>query len=345
MVQLSFASLNLENLHLPGEPIYGRPGLTSAQFDAKVSWTAQVVRELDADVIGFQELWHPDALAAVFEHTGLDAYHVWAPPSAGRIGNAIAVRTPHQLESIEWIERFPDRFLLRAGSEDATGIDPALSAAGTDYTLSVTARDFSRPLLHATIKTHQGRRRPRVDLYVAHLKSKAPTRLRPSDAPGLSSSDRQALGSALSHVRRTAEAAALRMVLNDVMDGDTPVVVLGDLNDAQRAVTNEIISGPHAYRLFQRSRAGSRAKYGLYDAATMQQLRSRRDVYFTYLHDGAHESLDHILVSQHFYDYATRRLWSFRQLRTLNDALDTLQPDGPTSDHAPIVATFELDPA
>ena len=115
----------------------------------------------------------------------------------------------------------------------------------------------------------------------------------------------KALGSALSTIRRSAEAAALRVLLNKVMKKtDTPVVVLGDLNDAQLSV---------------------------------------RDVYYTYIHDGQRESLDHILVSEQFYDYSQRRIWSFREMRLFNDFLD--DADAATSDHALITAKFDYKPA
>jgi endonuclease/exonuclease/phosphatase family metal-dependent hydrolase len=77
----------------------------------------------------------------------------------------------------------------------------------------------------------------------------------------------------------------------------------------------------------------------------LQLHRSRRDVHCTYRHEGAHESLDHILVSQHFYDYFLERRWSFREMRAVND-----HPDDPrrqaahASDHAPVLAILDHDP-
>jgi predicted extracellular nuclease len=182
---------------------------------------------------------------------------------------------------------------------------------------------------------------------VAHLKSKLPTRLDPPDREPLHAGDADALGSALSTIRRAAEAAALRLVCNDLLrDGQRAVVLLGDLNDGHRSVTTELIAGPHRYRLFAASRAGEQASRGMYAAATLQLHRSQRDVYYTYIHEGAHESLDHILVSQHFYDYSRERRWSFREMRVLNDHLDDPRRQAThASDHAPVVATFDHNPA
>ena len=336
--QLSFATINLQNLQLPGEPMYpdGQPW-TVEQYQAKVAWTAQVVRLLRADVIGFQELWQAQALTDVFTAAGLaDQYQLLTPDTTNRIANALALRAPHELVAHEWIVEFPERFrLFRTGE----------SAAGSDYTLDVDIRDFSRPLLHAQITAHQGRHRPEIHVFSAHLKSKAPTLLMDADRDRLRAADEAALGSTLSTIRRAAEAAALRLILNDVMDGATPVVVMGDLNDAQLSVTTSVVSGEPSYRQFAASRAGAKSDRGLYAAANLQQYRSLRDVYYTYIHEGVHESLDHVLVSQHFYDYADARLWSFRQMRILNDHVEDAPPEfDASSDHAPVVTTFDFNP-
>lgn len=45
-----------------------------------------------------------------------------------------------------------------------------------------------------------------------------------------------ALGQAMSTIRRTAQATALRVLLTEVMKGTvTPVIVLGDVNDGSTA--------------------------------------------------------------------------------------------------------------
>lgn len=163
------------------------------------------------------------------------------------------------------------------------------------------------------------------------------------DDTSLSRPDKNALGAALSAIRRNAEAAAFRMVLNSAMDTTaTPVVVLGDLNDAQLAVPLEIISGARKYRLFASSGAGTRSSKGLYAAATLQEYRSLRDVYYTHIHEGVRESLDHVLVSQHFYDYATAAVWTFREMRVFNDHLEDEDEDKSVSDHAIVKVVFDL---
>ncbi|WP_282096584.1 hypothetical protein [Epibacterium ulvae] len=54
---LSFASFNLLNLHLPGKPIYGdTEGWDKDIFAKKVDFTARALTRLGADVIGVQGL-------------------------------------------------------------------------------------------------------------------------------------------------------------------------------------------------------------------------------------------------------------------------------------------------
>lgn len=230
--QLSFATMNLQNFNIPGQGMYrDLDGLSNDEYTAKAVWIGRTVAELNADIIGFQELWHADAIHEAFKG-GLDRlYEVRAPDTTGKIANAIAVRHPHELASVEWISDFPARFRLATEGEPAVGAGALESAAGSLYAMEVTAREFSRPVLHATVRMQQGASQPVVHVFVAHLKSRLATPVgRDVGTPDeLSSADSRALGSALSSARRAAEAAALRLILNDTMDGKTPVIVVGDL--------------------------------------------------------------------------------------------------------------------
>ncbi len=63
-----------------------------------------------------------------------------------------------------------------------------------------------------------------------------------------------------------------------------------------------------------------------------------RDVYYTHIHNDRRESLDHILVSEQFYDYSKKRKWNFKKMHIFNDHLE--DDDKTTSDHAPLYAIF-----
>jgi predicted extracellular nuclease len=342
--QISFATFNLRNLQLPGAPTYpGIRPLTKPQYEKKVAWVAEMVRNLEADVIGFQELWDAAALEDVFTAAGIrDRYDLVTSDQTGRINNAVAVRAPHRRKFSTWVERFPDDFTLRKRG-GSIGDDP-------DLEIGVDIDNFSRPVLRVTVQpeVEGAPDAPAIAVFVAHLKSKLPTRLDSQDRnlPGLTAADRRALGAALSTIRRTAEAAALRMVVNSAMSSTTvPVLVMGDVNDGQLSNTVNILSDRPKYRLFASSGLGRRSSNGLYLAATMQEYRSLRDVYYTYIFEGIRESLDHVLVSQHFYDYSDNRVWSFNEMRVFNDHLEDEEEDIHLSDHAVVKATFDYNPA
>jgi hypothetical protein len=75
--------------------------------------------------------------------------------------------------------------------------------------------------------------------------------------------------------------------------------------------------------------------------------RSHRDVYYTHLHDGHHESLDHILLSEEFSPTNPDRIGSFEYMRVLNDHLidqKLANEEIPAwqSDHGQVIVLIEL---
>ncbi len=336
--QLSFATCNLYNLNEPGKAIYtDKDGWSQAEYDRKIDWMSAALQIDRADVFGFQELWHRASLASAFSAAGLASKYRLLVPSghAGqRIVCAAAVRKEILHGDPEWITAFPSDFRLTSGGDDAQS---------TGITVNVTT--FSRPVLHFQIRPRSDGRL--ISVYVAHLKSKLPTKIyrEPWYEKAKHSKHREGLGAAIATIRRTAEAAALRMILTEELKGtDRPVVVLGDLNDGQHSNTLNILTGQPNYLLSGLSVGGS--DVGLYTAGTLQEYRSLSDVYYTHVHQNFRESLDHILVSQEFYDNSKKRLWAFRGMTISNDHLniDDHKAMG-TSDHGIVRAQFEYRPA
>jgi predicted extracellular nuclease len=335
---LTFATFNLFNLNEPGVPVYtDKDGWSKSEYDRKVEWTARNIAALKPDVMGFQELWHEASLAAALEKAGLAAdYDLLAPPKTN--GKAIVcaaiVRKGMLVSKPDWITAFPDEFVLKS-----SGDDPQTPA------ISVSLKKFSRPVLHFRIEPHKDGEE--VHVYVCHFKSKGPTKVfnekwfkedKQTYAPH---SDN--LGAAISTIRRTAEASALRFILTKQMKGSKiPVVVLGDVNDGQHSNTVNIVTEQPRY-LFGDSQGGADTK--LYTAQTLQEFRNTRDVYYTHVHQGIMESLDHILVSEEFYDHSRDRIWMFDGMIVANDHLnsDNHKEDG-TNDHGIIWARFRYKP-
>jgi predicted extracellular nuclease len=337
--KLKFATFNLYNLQLPDMTMYHGNAYTQAQYDDKIEWTADMLKRIDADIIGFQELWHPDALKAAFAVAGIDKEYSFAMKLFDRsIGTALAVRKDHKIITKTWIKDFPRELVLKKRKSSARSGVP-------DYKISVAADYFARPILKARIKPKQGARNaPEITVFVAHFKSKLPIALDTEEArkPSIKMHN-TAIGSALSTIRRTAEAAALRVLLTREMKGNNnAVVVMGDLNDTEHSVTNTLVSGDPAYRLFISGRAGN-SDTGLYSSSSLQEYRNLRDVNFTHIFKGRHETLDHILVSEQFYDYSRKRKWSFKEMRIYNDFVE--DDDRSTSDHGVVTSTFVFHPA
>ena len=354
MRDLSFATFNLLNLQVPGGLTYGdAPPYPDdpegrAAYARKVAWCAAMVRRLDAEVIGFQELWAERALGDVFEAAGLAGeYDLVArdAPGQGRPQVALAVRRDRRGGSqlapgAEWVARFPEGFAL----------DGLREVQGAEEEITVTISTFSRPVLRAVIRPEgRGPTPPEVTVFVAHLKSKGPARLSGRDRPPALVEHRRIVTSAVSHIRRVMEAGALRVMLDAAMrlddDALSPTVVLGDLNDGSLSVTTEMISDQPRYRVVEKSRVGRASDRGLYSVERLQQYRSLRHVYYTYVFRDKRESLDHILVSEEFYDHSRRRRWSFREMEVWNDHLnrEALEAQG-ASDHGVVRAYFDWNP-
>lgn len=336
--ELSIATFNLYNLNEPGRPLYtDRDGWSEAEYERKIAWTVRQLTVLRSDVFGFQELWHADSMKRALQAAGLDAdYDLVVPPDAdGRKIVCAAIVRRGLLSSVpEWIEQFPDKFVLRSH-----GDDPQTPL------IDVSIRGFSRPVAHFTIKPREDG--PDVHLYVCHLKSKGPTKLFNEgwyrDDRDTYSKHATALGAAISTIRRTAEAAALRFMLTEQMKGnDTPVMVLGDINDGHFSNTTNILTEQPRYLVGDSIGGGDIA---LYSTQTLQEYRDTRDVYYTHVHEGIRESLDHIMVSEQFYDHSRKRLWLFDGLVVNNDHLnfDDHKADG-TNDHGVVRAVFKYKP-
>ncbi len=335
--RFSVATFNLYNLQLPGRSMNpGQRPWTREEFDRKVSWIGRQLASLDADIVGLQELWHAEAMAAVLERRDLEGrYDLLATPANGdRIVCAALVRTGLVAGVPNWIDRFPDGMHL-----ESSAADPQAPA------ISVTIPGFSRPVLHFAVGLRDDG--PATEVFVAHLKSKLPTRIDDEDwfeeAPELYRPHTTAIGAALSTIRRTAEATALRVLLTGVMKGTTtPVLVLGDLNDGQHSNTVAIVTDQPRY-LVGESTGG--ADIGLYTAQTLQEYRDTRDVYYTHVHEDLRESLDHVLVSEQFYDNSRRRLWLFDGLVINNDHLDAADHRATgTGDHGVVKVSFRHRP-
>ncbi len=336
---ISFASFNLYNLQLPGRPVYGdRDGWEPAVFDRKVAFAGRVLSRVAADVVGFQELWASPALEAVLAESGLAQTHrAIVPPDhpGDRIVCAAAIRADMIVGEPEWITEFPPEAVLKSGGDDPQ-----------QQRIAVNLSTFSRPVLHVRVRPTA--RTPVIDVFVCHFKSRRPAQIwreRSWYQRDVHGPHAPALGYALSTIRRTAEAAALRVLITRTTKGNrkSPVVVIGDMNDGKASNTLNILTEQPRFLTTLSSGGGDNA---LYTVQTLQEYRSERDVYYTHVYQDQQESLDHILVSEEFYDNSKVRLWAFDGMTVENDHLnfDDHKESG-TTDHGVIRACFKWKPA
>lgn len=339
--RFSVATFNLFNLQEAGRQMYHGAAWTEEQFQKKAWWTAWQLETLKPDVVGLQELWSKSALDRVLAAGSTELrerYDVLAEPATGKkIVCGALVRKGLLKGEPTWVDEFPDALKLQS-SEDAN--DPQAPR------INVTINRFSRSVLHFAVQLRDDE--PATQIYVVHLKSKLPAAVS-GEAwfeadPDTYRPHQTAIGAAISTIRRTAEAAAVRVMLTPVMKGSaTPVIVLGDINDGQHSNTANILTEQPRY-LVGESVGG--ADVGLYTAQTLQEYRDTRDVYYTHVHEDLRESLDHVLVSEQFYDNSRRRRWLFDGLVINNDHLNfDNQKEVGTGDHGVVKVDFKYDPA
>jgi len=335
--ELSFASFNLYNLQEAGKQ-WRRKTYSQEEYDNKIGWTADMVRKLDADIIAFQELWSAQCLRDVFARNGLlDDYELcFIEDSWYDIAVAATVRKPLKVTGKTVHKQFPDAFRLIKREVDHS----KSTVEDEDDDIEVTINKFSRSILQLSVQHPDFEADQDIQVFATHLKSKLPTNL---DSAEYNNPDikkhKQALGDALSTVRRVAEAAALRMILTDTLKNtDIPAVVLGDFNDSTTSNALGIVTAQAHYRLYDASRAASSNDSGLYSSAIMQNFRSIRDSIYTHEHEGLKDTLDHILFSEQFYPYSNKKVWSFKEMKVWNDHIG--DESGSSSDHGVVKTIF-----
>lgn len=342
MTFLRIGSLNLQNLQLPNEAMRARmKPYSTADYDRKLAWLGQMVKRLDADVLALQELWAPRALQDLFARAGLrDTYTLVMPGPANSKGCgltvALAVRKGCTTGAHAWIQGFPPELILRKRQQPSP-----------EYEMAVSMTRFSRPLLRCEIRPPQG---DPILFFVVHLKSRLPMELDPEEwNDGAIAGHARALGNTLSTLRRTAEAGALRVLIEQAtMPAARPVVVLGDINDSLGSAVHALLTGDPPWLPGTRVQASTRPDAALYPVSAFVDPRGPAGLRATYLHEGRYDALDHIFVSTHFHPHARGRQWGFRALNVFNDHLEERHSEDAMrcmSDHGALGAMFAWDPA
>ena len=126
----------------------------------------------------------------------------------------------------------------------------------------------------------------------------------------------------------------VRMMLIDQMKGkNTPTVVLGDLNDDPHSNTVNLMTDQPT---MTKNSTGSTD--ALYSTLFLQQMQSFRDVFYTHEYKNHKGVLDHILVSEEFFEGSKNSKWSHKETSIWNDHIEDDDPY--TSDHGIVKSSF-----
>ncbi|WP_426106207.1 endonuclease/exonuclease/phosphatase family protein [Massilia sp. TSP1-1-2] len=340
-MKLSIASFNTENLITAGIPIYGEkhPHFTPEQYRLKTEWIRNQLLKMNADIIGFQEVFEERALRDCLTGTPMSDWHLFvANPTGALPVNAILSRYPIKEAAV--VDAMPSPFQFFD--------DRPTSAALDSEPVAIPMERFSRGVLTATIAFGD---QLTLCVMVLHLKSKRPILARgvgrdEADLPEL------ARGSVRSLIRRGIEACGVRQLLSDMLarDETVPICVLGDLNDSDSAVTSSVILGEEPRRGLPQDEKLRRWKQVLQNCRDVQARKSLENFHYTYIHNGHYESLDNIFVSNHFADANVQRIGKVVDVRLFNDhVIDSAnsmdRKPMHVTDHGQVLVNIDIGPS
>ncbi|MDU8925970.1 endonuclease/exonuclease/phosphatase family protein [Alisedimentitalea sp. MJ-SS2] len=395
MTRFTIASFNVKNLIGANKEFYEFLEYTPEEYAWKKDWLAEQIIAMDADIVGLQEIFEESALRdvvdeadkrghalndsalpdatksyrkkAIFRKLAYEGYSdaaiAFAPnindgePGQRRPGLAILSRhgfaePPEVLQELDTPLTIP---LQELGGGDAG-------------TYSVTR--LSRPILKVRIAVGG----EKITVFNCHLKSKLGEFIRPKGADFVREANLltydaagRAMGALRAGLRRMAEAWVLRREILKELDRGRPVMVLGDFNDGEHAVSSEIISGETPFRNYAwmlrhdakhpNDRYSKTENEGITESVDRVRLhsaeklfvrKSLRDMVYTSAFGGVFESIDQIYLSRHFHPDYKKRIGEMEYFSVFNDHLtDGSHPEAPynklASDHGQIMAHMVIE--
>ncbi|MEP2028482.1 MAG: endonuclease/exonuclease/phosphatase family protein [Paracoccaceae bacterium] len=395
MTNFTIASFNVKNLIGADKEYYKFQIYSREEYAWKQDWLADQLLTMDADIVCFQEIFEEEALQnviaeadaqgiasndatipdkskpyrkkAIFRKLGYspytDAALAFAPnsndgePGQRRPGVAVLSRLGFK-GAPEIIQNLPESLRI-----------PLQELGGADAGHYDIAR-LSRPILKVRVPVGN----QVITVFNCHLKSKLGEFIQPANADFAPEADLtqydsagRAMGALRAALRRMAEAWVLRSELLKELKAGRPVMVTGDFNDGEHAVSSEIISGELPFKNYswmQRHDAKSgNDRYSkaenlqitgdveavrLHSAEKLFVRKSSRDMVYTSAFGGVFESIDQILMSRHFLPGSEISIGEMEYFSVLNDHLtDGSHPEAPynklASDHGQIMAHMRID--
>ena len=400
MTRFTIASFNVKNLIGADKEYYKFQKYTPEEYAWKQDWMADQLLTMDADIVGFQEIFEEDALhdvIAAADERGRASNEATIPDKSKRYHRKAIFRklayTPYGTGGLAFAPNAADggepghrrpgvAILSRFGfvgqpevlQDLPEPLDIPFSALrgldGDDDAGYFRMRRLSRPILKAKIPVPDKDGGTKVvTVFNCHLKSKLGEHATPAGADYPPAADltqydaaARALGSLRAALRRMAEAWVLRREIIAELNAGNPVMVLGDFNDGEHAVSSEIISGETPFKnyawMLRHDAQTHRDRYSdtedqqirgainrvrLHSAEKLFVRKSARDMVYTSAFGGTFESIDQIYMSRHFHPDYKKRIGEMEYFSVLNDHLtDGSHAEAPynklASDHGQIIA-------
>ncbi len=394
MTRFTIASFNVKNLIGADQEYYQFQKYTPEEYAWKSDWLADQLLTLDADIVGFQEIFEESALQAVIDETdarGQEANEAHVPDRSKRYRKRAIFRKlkfdgyaeaalafaanvndgapGHRRPGVAILSRFGFAEPPEVLQDLDTPLDIPFQELGGVDGGSFRLSRLSRPILKARIPIEG----TVVTVFNCHLKSKLGEFPKPAGAEMAPEVDLtqydpagRALGALRAALRRMGEAVVLRRAVLEELNQGRPVMVLGDFNDGEHAVSSEIISGETPFKnyswMLRHDAKASNDRYTkeeneqiteavesvrLHSAEKLFVKKSMRDMVYTTAFGGTFESIDQIYLSRHFLPEWDSSLGEMEYFSVLNDHLtDGAHPEAPynklASDHGQIMAHMRL---
>ncbi|MCY4180585.1 MAG: endonuclease/exonuclease/phosphatase family protein, partial [Litoreibacter sp.] len=273
MTDFTIASFNVKNLIGPEQEYYRFQKYTVEEHAWKQDWLAEMLVTMNADIVCFQEIFEEAALQDVVDAAdaiGLASNEAVIPDASKRYRKRAIFRklayddyrdaalafAPNASDGEPGQRRPGLAILSRFGFAEPPEV---IQELGPEMQVDFSGGEaghfkltrVSRPILKARIPVG-GRV---ITVFNCHLKSKLGEFDRPEGSDFAPEADLtaydpvgRALGALRAATRRMAEAWVLRKLVVAELDAGNPVMVLGDFNDSENAVSSEIISGEKPFK-------------------------------------------------------------------------------------------------
>jgi hypothetical protein len=392
MTRFTIASFNVKNLICADQEYYQFQKYTPEEYAWKADWLSEQLQTMDADIVGFQEIFDEASLRDVIAEAdaeGIEANAAHIPGKNKRYRKKAIFRklaySPYTDAALAFAPNLNDgapghrrpglAVLSRFGFVGEPEVIQDLSEdmikwTGKSQEGSYVLHRLSRPILKVRVPVGDAV----VTIFNCHLKSKLGEYDMPEGAEFaaeavLTDYDPvgRAMGAMRASMRRMAEACVLRRLIVEELHAGNPVMVMGDFNDGEHAVSSEIISGETPFKnyswMLRHDAKASNDRYSkeqnvqitediervrLHSAEKQFVRKSARDMVYTAAFGGTFESIDQIYMSRHFMADAPNSLGEMEYFSVLNDHLtDGSHPEAPynklASDHGQIIAHMRLN--